>query len=108
MAAARKRLQWVLANVSDAVTVHAARLRLARIYLSAGEKDAALTLLKVSDETGFKSEYEELKGDIYAAQGNREAARLAFREALKHLPAASPYAPMLNMKLDDLGPEPAP
>jgi predicted negative regulator of RcsB-dependent stress response len=49
-----------------------------------------------------------LKGDIYAGQGKNEEARAAFREALKRLPAGSPYAPVLNMKLDDLGPEKTP
>lgn len=105
MAAARKRLQWAVENADDAATVHAARLRLARLYLSGGEKDAALALLFVNDQAGFKTEYEELKGDIYVAQGKNAEARAAFGEALKRLPAGSPYAPVLNMKLDDLGPE---
>ena len=108
MAAARKRLQWAVENADDAATVHAARLRLARLYLSGGEKDAALALLDVKDQAGFTTEYEELKGDIYAAQGKNQEARVAYGEALKRLPAGSPYAPVLNMKLDDLGPEQKP
>jgi predicted negative regulator of RcsB-dependent stress response len=59
----------------------------------------------VKDQAGFEAEYAELKGDIYLAQGQREQARTAYREALKQLPAGSPYAPVLNMKLDDLGSE---
>lgn len=108
MAGARKRLQWAVENADDAATVHSARLRLARLYLSGGDKDAALALLDVQDQAGFTTEYEELKGDIYVAQGKNEDARAAFREALKRLPAGSPYAPILNMKLDDLGPEQGP
>ena len=104
-AAARKQLQWVLANAGDAATVHAARLRLARLDLDSGNKDAALALLNVKDEGGFESEYEELRGDIYLAKGQRDEARAAYREALKHLAEGSPYARILNMKLDDLGPE---
>ena len=103
VAKARERLQWVLQNADDDAVRHAARLRLARIHLGNGDKEAALALLDVKDRAGFEAEYEELKGDILVAQGQRDAARLAYGEALKHLPAGSPYAPMLNMKLDDLG-----
>lgn len=107
VAAARLHLQWVLDHGKEEATVHAARLRLARLLLNSGDKDAALALLNMPDPFGFVAEYEELKGDIYTAQGKREQARLSYREALKHLPAGSPYAPILNMKLDDLGPEQA-
>ncbi|OGI50630.1 MAG: hypothetical protein A3E57_06995 [Candidatus Muproteobacteria bacterium RIFCSPHIGHO2_12_FULL_60_33] len=107
VAKARERLQWVLEHADDAAVKHAARLRLARIHLGSGDKEAALALLNIKDRAGFEAEYEELKGDVFVAQGQREAARSAYREALKHLPAGSPYAPMLNMKLDDLGPEKA-
>lgn len=107
-AKARERLQWVLKNADNAAVLHAARLRLARLYLDGGDKEAALALLNVKDRAGFEAEYEELKGDIHVVQGQREAARSAYREALKYLPAGSSYAPILNMKLDDLGLEQAP
>ncbi len=108
MAGARKHLGWAVEHARGEATVHAARLRLARLYLNEGDKDAALALLNVKDRGGFEAEYEEIKGDIYSAQGQRGQARAAYREALKHLPADSPYAPILNIKLDDLGPEKAP
>jgi len=101
---ARTHLQWVIDHAKDPATVSAARLRLARLLIGSGEKDAALALLDVKDQAGFEGEYEELRGDIYAAQGKRDEARAAYREALKHLPAGSTYIPVLNMKLDDLGP----
>jgi predicted negative regulator of RcsB-dependent stress response len=104
-AGGRKHLQWVVEHAKDAATMHAARLRLARINLDSGDKQAALALLEAKDQAGFEAEYAELKGDIHLAQGQREQARAAYREALKQLPAGSPYAPVLNMKLDDLGPE---
>ena len=104
-AAAIKHLQWILDHAKDKATAHAARLRLARIYINKGDKDAALNLLNVSDQTGFEAEYAEAKGDIYVIQGKPGDARLAYREALKYLPTTSPYVPVLNMKLDDLGPE---
>ena len=102
-AGGRKHLQWVVEHAKDAATMHAARLRLARINLDSGDKQAALALLDVKDQAGFEAEYAELKGDIYLAQGQREQARAAYREALKQLSEVSPYAPVLKMKLDDLG-----
>ncbi len=104
---ARQHLQWVLDKADDAAVRHAARLRLARILLDAGDKEAALTRLNVKNRAGFEAEYEELAGDIRLAQGQREAARSAYREALKYLTAGSPYAAILKMKLDDLGAEKA-
>ncbi len=107
LASARQHLQWVLDHDKEAATVLAARLRLARLLLNSGDKDGALALLNMTDPPGFEAEYEELKGDIYTAQGKREQARQSYGEALKHLPAGSPYVPILNMKQDDLGPEQA-
>ena len=103
--AARAHLQWVIDHAKDPVAVNTARLRLARLLAGSGEKDAALALLNAKDQAGFEGEYEELRGDIYAAQGKRDEARAAYQEALKHLSPDSPYIPVINMKLDDLGRE---
>ena len=105
---ARKNLQWVIDHAGDSGAIHSARLRLARLHVNSGEMDAALALANVKDQAGFEAEYQELKGDVLSAQGHRDEARAAYREALKHVPSGSPYLPVLTMKLDDLGPEKAP
>jgi predicted negative regulator of RcsB-dependent stress response len=102
---ARQRLQWVLDKTDDAAVRHAARLRLARLLLDGGDKEEALVLLNVKDRAGFESEYKELEGDIRLAKGQHDAARSAYREALKFLTVGSPYGVILKMKFDDLGPE---
>ena len=104
---ARQHLQWVLDKADDAAVRHVARLRLARILFDAGDKEAALTRLNVKNRAGFEAEYEELIGDIRLAQGQREAARSAYSEALNYVNTSSPYAAILKIKLDDLGPEKA-
>jgi predicted negative regulator of RcsB-dependent stress response len=104
---ARKNLQWVIDHARDSGAIHSARLRLARLHVNSGEMDAALALANVKDQAGFEAEYQELKGDVLSAQGHRDEARAAYREALKHVPSGSPYLPVLTMKLDDLGPEKA-
>ncbi len=101
----RRQLRWAVDNASDAGARHVARLRLARVMAADGETDAALALIAIKDIAGFESDYEELRGDLLAAKGDKQAAREAYARAIKHLGAASSYLPVLNMKLDDLGPE---
>jgi predicted negative regulator of RcsB-dependent stress response len=102
---ARRELQWTLDNATDDGTKHAARLRLARIVADANEVDAALSLLDVSDIAGFELDYHELRGDLTVLKGDKQAAREAYRMALKELDESSPYKSTLSMKLDALGPE---
>lgn len=102
VAAAREHLQWVVANATDPAAEHAARLRLGRLHLAAGEYDDALALVQ-EDVPGFEAEYLELKGDAYAGLGNRGEARAAYGAALERVGAQAPSRPLLEMKLDDLG-----
>lgn len=102
-AAARTHLQWAVDHARDPATVHAARLRLGRLLLDAREYDAALAQTQASSQAGFESEYAELRGDVYAAQGKTTEAREAYAAALKQLPADTPHRRVLQMKLDDLG-----
>lgn len=106
--AARAHLQWALEHAADPAIVHAARLRLARMLVDAGELDAAAALANVKETAGFEAEYQELRGDLLAKQGKRAEARAAYAAALKELPSGSPYRPVLAAKLDDLGAEPTP
>lgn len=105
---ARQRLEWALANAKDPATKHAARLRLGYLLLDTGDTGAVAALVQVNDMVGFEAEYFELKGDLARAQNQKDAARAAYREAQKFLTAGSPYANVIAMKLDDLGPEQQP
>lgn len=101
--AAAEHLQSALANAGDNGLRHIARLRLARVKLAQGQADAALALIVDVPPGGFTSEYEELKGDIYAAQNKPQEARSAYQIAL--LGVAQPRREFLQMKLDNLPPE---
>ncbi len=107
-ALARQQLEWALAHTKDAATQHTARLRLARLLLDAGELQPAAALVDAKDTVGFEVEYDELRGDIAIAQGQKDVARMAYRNALKQLAAGSPYIGVITMKLDDVGPEKQP
>lgn len=101
--AARTHLQWAVDHARDPATVHAARLRLGRLLFDAREYDAALAEARMSNQAGFESDYAELRGDVYAAQGKTTEAREAYAAALKQLPADAPHRRALQMKLDDVG-----
>ena len=100
----RSRLRWAADNATDPGTRHSARLRLARLLAVDGELDAALALINIQDTAGFESSYAELRGDLLAAKGDRQGAREAYKVAIEQLDPGSAYLPVLNMKLDDLGP----
>ncbi|MBI3899594.1 MAG: tetratricopeptide repeat protein [Gammaproteobacteria bacterium] len=103
VAGAQQRLEWAMANATDAAVVHTARLRLARLHLTKGEYDQALALAKVDGAAGFEAEYLELKGDVLLAQGKNNDARAAYQEALSKVGVDTPSHRLLSMKLDDIG-----
>lgn len=82
--------------------VHVARLRLARVQLAAGKVDDAKATLTVRSEGEFSPLYQELRGDIYVAAGDNEAAIEQYKQALAHdIPLGD--VRFLEMKLQNLG-----
>ncbi len=102
-AAAKQHLQWVLDNAAYPELKHIARLRLARVMLDRGEKDAAIKLLESVKAKGFAAQYEELRGDIDLALNQPAAARAGYQRALALLAPDAEQKALLQMKLDDLG-----
>ncbi len=105
---ARRHLRWAIEHATDPGTRHSARLRLGRVLAAEGELEAALALIDIQDFAGFESGYAELRGDVLAAKGDKQGAREAYRRAIEQLNDGSGYLPILNMKLDSLGPEGSP
>ena len=99
IAAARARLEWVIANAGDGALREIARLRLARILLSEGDLKGAEKLAAARTLTSYAGEYAELEGDIAAAREDRDAAARAYRSALEQDVS---NAATVRMKLDDL------
>ncbi len=106
LAGAKKVLSDLLAASKDDNIKHLARLRLGRVMLALGEFDPALKLLeplKPRDMGKYEKLYEELKGDLYAAEQRTSEAQAAYERA-KQLGDA---APLLDMKINNLAVEPA-
>ena len=100
---AKTHLQWVLDNTDNDEFRHIARLRLSRLLLTEGDKDAALSLLVKAKPGKFASSYHELRGDILLQQGDTKAAQDAYTQALATQNSIRGNQSIVQMKLDDLG-----
>ena len=98
--AAQASLEWVVAQAGQEEVVAVARLRLARVLIDQGDIPAAQGQLDVLPGELFKAQVAEIRGDLLRDQGQAEAARTAYREALA---TGSENRAIVQMKLDDLG-----
>jgi predicted negative regulator of RcsB-dependent stress response len=111
--AAGASLEWAVAHADNAQLKALANLGLARVRLAQEQPDAALKLLDRMPQDGFEAAVGELRGDILARLGQRDAARTAYEEALAILDPQAPARNIVQMKHDDLagaaaGTKPAP
>lgn len=99
---AQHHLQQVIGNAGDSPLAYVARKRLATVQLQMTEFDKALKTLSIDFPEQFSASIEELKGDLYASQGNKAEAASAYRKAQQSQPGPA-NAEFLQQKLDDLG-----
>jgi len=84
-----------------------ARERLARVRLSQGDTEAALQLLDAApSDTGFESQFAEIRGDIHLANGATEQAIESYQSSLDLLDEGLGNRQFLTMKLEALGATP--
>ena len=102
LTSAQPYLEWVIAHAKLSGQVDIARLRLAQLLVHEAQYQPALTLLEQSHSTAFESLFAELRGDIYAAQGQQSQARSAYESALLTLKQGEPRQQLLKLKLDDV------
>ena len=78
-----------------------ARLRLAQVLFAQGNYSAALT--ELGQPAGLlQAAYDELRGDVYAAQGETQRAITAYRAALDGFVGQPDRSMLIEMKLADL------
>ena len=99
-AGAKQHLQWVVDNSKSASMIHTAKARLAYLALAENQPEQVLTLLENADASAFEPQYQELLGDAYIALGRSADAATAYDKALKGLTDGSPYATILNQKIN--------
>jgi len=95
------QLKWIVDN-SDAGIQHIAQQRLARVYLSQDNIEAADALVKGVKADGFNAAYNEIRGDINLAKNLPVQAKENYRLALASLTPGDQRYPIIKMKLDDL------
>ncbi|GAB1261030.1 YfgM family protein [Aurantivibrio plasticivorans] len=99
---AKAQLQWAIDNSGDQAISLTARLRLAELQYVQAEYDAALASLNVEANT-YEPLFDELRGDIYVAQGESDNAASSYQAALDGLTEGmSQRRNFIQMKMDDL------
>lgn len=99
--AALMHLHWASQNSPEAEVRHVADLRRARILIAQKKYAEAETILLGDHPAGFTAGYEELKGDLYAAQGDTAQARVAYDKAINASEGGA--SRWLRLKRQDLG-----
>ncbi len=79
---AREWLRWTVDEAGGVELTSIARARLARVISAQGDADAALSVLEADVPAAFTGLYAEIRGDVLAQQGDRDAAVEAYRQAL--------------------------
>jgi len=100
---ARAQYEYALEHARDEGTAQLARLRLAGLKFEAKDLAGALALLNEPFTPAFAGLAAQLKGDVLVAQGKKDEARTAYKEAVEKLGEKSSLKPLVEMRLDALG-----
>ena len=101
---ARAQLAWAVENARDPGLQALARMRLANVLIDEKAYDDALRVLAAKPEPTFEALFDELRGDVLAAQGKRAEAKTAYAAALARLkPGDDAARELVQLKLDGLG-----
>jgi predicted negative regulator of RcsB-dependent stress response len=102
-ALAEQELRWILDNGAVEEVSLQATLRLARVFYAQQQYQEALTLLE-TDGKGYAAAYEEVKGDIYYAQGDLDKALLTYQkvEDINRQAENPTSSAVLGLKLEQL------
>ena len=95
------QLELAIKHANDEVTRQTASLRLVRVYIEQKKFDAAMDILNSTHAAAYDAQYEELKGDVYNAQGDLTQARLAYDKAIELQGIAA--SKWLRLKRQNLG-----
>lgn len=100
---ARAHLLWVIEHGRPRALVHVARLRLARLALAGGDTAAARAHLEALPPLNDDAAYQELRGDLLAAEDRRDEARTAYLRAIELAAGRQVDTEDVELKLDALG-----
>ncbi len=108
-AGASKTFEQALAiDLDDAGLSAITRLRYAETLLAAGDTEAALAAANNDIPSSFEGSQQELLGDIYLAQNNKDGAVKAYNNAWELLRKRQETRSVLALKMESLGIVPEP
>ena len=99
--AAAAQLELAVKHASDEEIKQVANLRLISIYIEQKKFDEASAALNTPHQAAFDAQYEELKGDLYVAMGDKAQARIAYDKAIELQGFSA--SKWLKLKRQDLG-----
>lgn len=99
---AEEKLRWSEKHAKTSTLRDITQIRLARVLLAEKKPDQALALLEKIKNTYFSAAIEQVKGDIYLAQGQTTKARTAYQQALNATPTSQPLRSYVEMQLNQL------
>lgn len=100
---AKAQLQWVIAHSGESGLQDTARLKLSSILLDEKNYTEAMKLIDATHPEAFAGLFADLKGDVLAAQGKADEARVAYKLAFDKMDSKSAYRNLIQLKLDGLG-----
>lgn len=103
---ARASLKWLVDNGKNKDLVAIGRLRLAGLLLDIKQHDEALKVLSAETPPAYAALVADRRGDILFAQGKKDEAVKAYKEAWKALPATVEYRRFVEGKLTAAGQAP--
>lgn len=101
-AQALPKLAWAYQHAGDGALKSLITLRTARVQLSSGQAEQALTSLGKLPAKDFHGMAMELRGDALVVLKRNDDARKAYSDALTAYDADAPQRRLLQLKLDNL------
>lgn len=99
---AKAHLKSVIESDAEGEVVYIARARLARLLLAEGKADEAAAAIAAIPELDGEERFNELRGDVLAAQGEADAARSMYLKALAQATELGLERGAIQLKLDNL------
>lgn len=90
---------WVEGHNSTSSFRQIARIRAARVLIAMKKYDEAMQQLAVTTNKYFEPMIENVRGDIFEAQGNNDAALKAYRKAKEGYSRINVANPIMDIKL---------
>jgi predicted negative regulator of RcsB-dependent stress response len=95
-------LKSTLEKTKDGELALVVRMRLARVQLAQNKPDEALATLAAVDPGAFKARFDDVRGDVLYAKGDKPGALAAYQSARGGASAQTGDTQLLDLKIDDL------